>query len=613
MNAPPTELKKGLKPRHLTMIAMGGVIGAGLFVGSGTVISEAGPSSFLTYAITGLLIILVMRMLGEMATADPSTGSFADYARKALGGWAGFSVAWLYWYFWVIVIGFEAVAGAKVIQYWLPQVPLWLLSLVLMALMTATNLFSVSSFGEFEFWFAGIKVAAIVIFLVLGTLFVLGVWPHKSLDFTNLTSQGGFFPNGIGAVFSAIVVVIFSMVGAEVATIAAAESPDPGKSIAKATNSVIFRIAIFFVGSIFLLAVILPWNSNDLAASPYVAAFKLMGIPGAADIMNAVVLTAVLSCLNSGLYTSSRMLFVLAARREAPVGLMSVSQRGVPMAAILASSVVGFLCVIAAAVSPGTVFLFLLNSSGAIILFVYLLIAVSQIILRRRADSAQLTVKMWLFPVLSIVVVLAILAVLVQMAVDPAVRIQLILSLAAWAAVVILYFASKRARGGKAPVEVAATDGDAGAPAERVLVLANETVNGDELLDELRAIDRAGDAQYFVCVPANPIDTGQAQHQGAAFIWQATVEAAQARLDRTLDILHAENLHADGALGDYRPLRALAAAVKSFGPDRLVICTLPEDRSAWLRYDVVDRAREAHPDLPVTHVVVESVKVGSTA
>ncbi len=317
MGAAPTELKKGLKQRHLTMIAMGGVIGAGLFVGSGKVIEKAGPGAFLTYAVTGVLIIMVMRMLGEMATANPSTGSFADYARTALGGWAGFSVGWLYWYFWVIVVGFEAVAGAKVLQYWI-DVPLWLLSLILMTLMTLTNLFSVSSFGEFEFWFAGIKVAAIIVFIALGGLFVLGLWPGRSADFSNLTAHDGFFPHGIGAIFAGIVVVIFSMVGAEIATIAAAESDNPARAIAKATNSVITRIAIFFVGSIFLLAVILPWNSAELAASPYVSAFKLMGIPYADHLMNAVVLTAVLSCLNSGLYTASRMLFVLAARREAP-------------------------------------------------------------------------------------------------------------------------------------------------------------------------------------------------------------------------------------------------------------------------------------------------------
>src|SRR5919112_473096 len=166
-----TELHKGLKQRHLTMIAIRGVIGAGLFVGSGVVINDVGPAAFLTYAVTGVLIVMVMRMLGEMATANPSTGSFADYARQALGGWAGFSVAWLYWYFWVIVIGFEAVAGGKILQRWLPGVPLWALALVLMILMTATNLFSVASYGEFEYWFAGIKVVTIMVFLVLGSLF----------------------------------------------------------------------------------------------------------------------------------------------------------------------------------------------------------------------------------------------------------------------------------------------------------------------------------------------------------------------------------------------------------------------------------------------------------
>ena len=396
------ELKKTLNQRQLTMIAMGGVIGAGLFVGSGTVIHATGPGAFLTYALCGVLIILVMRMLAEMAVANPSTGSFADYSRKALGDWAGFSVGWLYWYFWVIVVGFEAVAGAKVINFWLPGVPTWVLSLVLMLLMTGTNLISVSSFGEFEFWFAGIKVGAIIVFLVCGGLFVLGIWPNANLDFSNLTAHGGFFPNGKLAITAGVVTVIFSMVGAEIATIAAAESNDPERAVSKAANSVITRIAIFFVGSIFLLCVILPWNSATLEASPYVAAFQEMGIPYADHVMNAVVLTAVLSCLNSGLYTASRMLFVLAARREAPASMVSVNSRGVPVVAILASSVVGFLAVIMAAVSPDTVFSFLLNSSGAVILFVYLLIAISQIILRYRADPSTLKVKMWWFPALSV-------------------------------------------------------------------------------------------------------------------------------------------------------------------------------------------------------------------
>src|SRR6476620_3925820 len=177
------ELKRALNQRQLTMIAMGGVIGAGLFVGSGTVIHDTGPGAFITYALCGVLIIMVMRMLAEMAVANPSTGSFADYSRKALGDWAGFSVGWLYWYFWVIVVGFEAVAGAKVVNFWLPGVPTWVLSLLLMLLMTG------SSFGEFECWFAGIKVGAIIVFLVGGSLVDLGIWPNADLDFSNLTAH----------------------------------------------------------------------------------------------------------------------------------------------------------------------------------------------------------------------------------------------------------------------------------------------------------------------------------------------------------------------------------------------------------------------------------------
>ena len=441
-----SQLRQGLSQRQLSMIALGGVIGAGLFVGSGVVIKDTGPAAFLTYAICGLLIILVMRMLGEMAAANPSTGSFADYAAKALGGWAGFSVGWLYWYFWVIVVGFEAVAGGKVLNYWFP-IPLWLSALCLMLLMTATNLFSVSSFGEFEFWFAGIKVATIVVFLVVGIVFAFGLLPGHHAEFSNLTSHGGFFPKGVGAVFAAIVVVIFSMVGAEVVTIAAAESPDPELAIQRATRSVVARIAIFFVGSVFLLVVLLPWDSVELGSSPYVAALKHMGLRGADQVMNAVVLTAVLSCLNSGLYTASRMLFVLADRHEAPAQLVKLSRRGVPHVAILFSSAVGFGCVIMAWVAPGTVFLFLLNSSGAVILFVYWLIALSQIVLRRRTPEEKLRVKMWFFPVLSILTLAGITAVLVQMAFDHTARGQLWLSLLSWVVVVGLYFGAKWSRG----------------------------------------------------------------------------------------------------------------------------------------------------------------------
>ena len=606
MSATPT-LKKALNQRQLTMIAIGGVIGAGLFVGSGVVIGDTGPGAFITYAMAGVLIIMVIRMLAEMAVANPSTGSFADYSRNALGNWAGFSVGWLYWYFWVIVVGFEAIAGAKIIQYWI-DIPLWLTALVLMILMTATNLFSVSSFGEFEFWFAGIKVAAIIVFIALGSLFVLGFWPNKSMDFSNLWAHGGFMPMGFGVITVGIVTVIFSMVGAEIATIAAAESEDPERAVTKAANSVIVRIAIFFVGSIFLLATILPWNDETLAASPFVTAFTKMGIPYADHIMNAVVLTAVLSCLNSGMYTASRMLFVLAARREAPPQLVRVTRRGVPATAILASSVVGFLCVIAAAVSPDTIFAFLLNSSGAIILFVYLLIAISQIVLRRRTPDSQLRVKMWLFPVLSILTAVAIVLILLQMGLDKDIRSQLVLSLLSWAVVLVLYFANKWFIGRRpAPAGVAATE-----KPHRVLVLANETANSGELLDELRSIGADTAAKYFVVVPASPIETGVAATHGPLDLAEATQQAAQQRLDYTLTTLRSDNLDADGALGDYRPLRALASAVDTFHPDQIVIATLPPEYSVWHRFDVVDRAR-AEFGVPVTHIVATPVEVAQTA
>lgn len=450
-DASTSRLHRGLKQRHLNMIALGGVIGAGLFVGSGVVINTVGPAAWITYAATGVLIVLVMRMLGEMAAANPSTGSFADYARRAMGDWAGFSVAWLYWYFWVIVVGFEAVAGAGLLQKWVPDVPLWLLSLGLLLLMTATNLYSVGSFGEFEFWFAGIKVAAICVFILVASLYALGLWPGRELDFSNLTAHGGFLPNGVGSIFSAVVVVIFSMVGAEIATIAAAESDDPERAVAKATTSVVLRILVFYIGSVFLLTVILPWNSQALGASPFVAAFERMGFGWATDVMNAVVLTAVLSCLNSGLYTASRMLFVLAGRGEAPGALLRTNRRGVPVTAILASTAIGYLCVVAAYVSPQTVFLFLLNSSGAVILFVYVLIGVSQLILRRRTPAERLRVKMWFYPGLTLLAIAAMLCVLASMAVQESTRSQLLLSLLALAVVLAAHPLSRRWRRSPAP------------------------------------------------------------------------------------------------------------------------------------------------------------------
>ena len=393
-------LNQGLKQRHMTLIAIGGTIGAGLFVGSGVVIHAAGPGALISFLIAGVLITLVMRMLGEMAVAEPAIGSFYEYARVGLGNWAGFSIGWLYWYFWVVVVAVEAVAGAAVLGKWLPGAPVWLTSLVLLVLMTATNMISVRAFGEFEYWFSTIKVVAIVIFIILGTLFVIGLWPQTSASVANLTQFGGFVPNGWGQVISSAVPAVAFFVGVELVTVAAAESAEPGRAVARATNSVVIRVLLFYVGSIFLVVTIVPWNSQSVLGSPYVAVLDRLSIPGAADIMNAIILTAVLSALNSGLYATSRMLFALTRRGHAPKALVKVNSRGVPVRAILLGTVVALISIGMAYVSPTKVFEFLISSYGATALFVYLLIAIAQVRMRRRLqrEGQLITFKMWLFP-----------------------------------------------------------------------------------------------------------------------------------------------------------------------------------------------------------------------
>jgi GABA permease len=408
----------------MMMIALGGVIGAGLFVGSGVVIKAAGPAAVLSFVITGLLVVLVMRMLGEMAVALPAVGSFYEYARLAwsdrprLGELAGFLTGWMYWYFWVIVVALEAVAGAGLVRFWLPAAPAWLISLGVMLLLTLTNLVSVRSYGEFEFWFASIKVAAIAVFLLLAGVFVLGLWPGAAPSIANLTAHGGFAPNGILPIFTGAVAATGFYFGAEIVTIAAAEAAEPAKAVAKATNSVITRVLFFYVGSILLVVCLVPWNSPGIS-TPYVSALVAMGIPAAAQIMNAVVLTAVLSALNSGLYASSRMLFALTGRGDAPRGLAKLSRNGVPSRAILLGTLFGYGTVIMSYVSPDTVFAFLVNSYGTVAIFVYILIAISQLRLRARLekeDPARLRVRMWAYPYLTYLAIAGMLGILLAMA-----------------------------------------------------------------------------------------------------------------------------------------------------------------------------------------------------
>jgi GABA permease len=424
-----TGLRRSLRQRHMTMISLGGVIGAGLFVGSGAVMNQTGPAAFLSYLLAGVLVILVMRMLGEMAVANPAVGSFIEYCRKALGPRAGFTIGWLYWWFWAIVLAIEAVAGATILQRWLPGVPVWTMSLAVMVLLTATNLVSVRSYGEFEFWFASIKVAAIIVFIAILAGYLLGIGAGDSPGLSNLTAHGGFAPKGGVTILSGVVIVVFAFVGAEIVTIAAAEADEPERAVARATNQVVWRVLVFYVLAVFLIVCVVPWNNTKLGDSPFIAALDRIGIPGSADIMNAIVVTAVLSCLNSGIYVASRMLFALARRGDAPQRLVSLNGRGVPVYAILLSVSVGFLSVIFDAISPNKVFLFLVNSSGAVALFCYVLIAAAELRMRRRLEAEEpdrLTLRMWLFPWLTYASIAGMVAVIVAMAFVKDVRSQLI-------------------------------------------------------------------------------------------------------------------------------------------------------------------------------------------
>ncbi|MET9646021.1 amino acid permease [Streptomyces syringium] len=435
-------LSAGLKQRHLTMLGLGGVIGAGLFVGSGAGIAVAGPGIIVSYLIAGALAMLVMRMLGEMSSAMPASGAFSVHAERALGRWAGFSVGWLYWFLLVVVLAVEATGAAQIAHGWVPSVPQWGWVLLFMVMFTTANLAAVKNFGEFEFWFAALKVGAIVLFLGLSLLAIFGVLPDtEAVGFTNLTGQGGFLPNGWSGVVSGVLAVVFAFGGLEVVTIAAAESDDPARAVARAVRSAVYRILFFYVGSMLVIVTLLPWSSMKPGQSPYVAVLDHIGVPGAGQIMNIVVFVALLSALNANLYGSSRMVFSLAERGEAPRALLRISDGGVPRRAVFASVAFGFISVILNLKWPDSIFHYLLNAVGAVLLFVWGLIAVSQLRLRPRIERdapERLTLRMWCFPYLTWVALAAMGAVLVLMLTDDAARPQLLWSAAATGAVLVV-------------------------------------------------------------------------------------------------------------------------------------------------------------------------------
>ncbi len=439
-----TELHKDLKTRHVTMISIGGVIGAGLFVGSGTIVMDSGPGALVSYMIAGLIVVLIMRMLGEMAVVNPDSGSFSTYANNAIGPWAGYTIGWLYWFNWVIIVAIEAGLIGGMIHMWFPSIPAWAAGVIFPALMMLTNVFSVKAYGEFEYWLATMKVAAIIVFLIVGAVMLLGFFPgYEPQGLSVITDHGGLFPNGFLPVLLSVIFITFSLCGSEVAAIAAGESENPEKNIMRAINAVVWRLMLFFVGSVAIIVMIIPYDNEKLLATPYASVFNIAGLPAAGTIMNIVIFVSLMSVLNSGLYTSSRMLYSLSLKGQAPKAFAKVNRSGAPIGALVVSLIVAYIFTLFRFVSPNGIFSFLANASGGVSLLMYIIIAISHIRLRRRMEAANpqgLKVKMWLFPYLTYATIIAIAGIFIAQAFIDSMRMQFILTSALAICTIISYF-----------------------------------------------------------------------------------------------------------------------------------------------------------------------------
>jgi amino acid transporter, AAT family len=412
------QLSRALTTGQLSMIAIGGAIGTGLFLGSSVAVHLAGPGVLISYLIGAVIALLFMGALSEMAVAHPAPGSFGVYAELYVNRWAGFVVRYTYWAAQVIAIGGEAVAIAIYCQWWFPQTPQWIWVLAFGAALLMVNARSVGSFGSVEYWFAMIKVVAIILFIAFGLTLILGIGHRPALGLSNLSAHGGFLPAGWPAVWRAMVFVIFSFIGTEVVAVTAGEARDPATAVPRAMRRVVARLIVFYLGAMFVLLAIVPWTQIQpggmVTASPFVKVFQLVGIPAAAHVVNFVVITAAASSINCNLYLTARMLFSLARGGYAPAAWGRVSRRGVPLVALLVSAAGLVIAVLVALRSPRAyLYLFGVALFGG--LFVWLMIFVTHLFFRHQWDAEgrpRLPVRMIGYPYTSILGALAITAIL---------------------------------------------------------------------------------------------------------------------------------------------------------------------------------------------------------
>lgn len=425
------DLGAGLKVRHLTMMGLGSAIGAGLFLGTGVGIQAAGPGVLASYLIAGVIVVLVMQMLGEMAAARPASGAFSTYAEMAFGPWAGFVLGWLYWFMLIMVLGAEITGAGAIMGAWW-GVPGWIPGLVCVVFFAVVNLAKVKGFGEFEFWFAFIKVAVIIAFLVIGVLLIFGLLPGTSFVGAQNIAESGFLPNGPAGIAAGLLAVAFAFGGIEIVTIAAAESEDPKRSIAAAVRSIIVRILVFYLGCVLVIIFLLPYEqiqgADSAAQSPFTLVLQQANIPGIVGLMEVVIVLALLSAFNAQIYATSRLVYSMSQRGEAPRFLTAINSQQVPYRAVIMSMVFAFLSVFVQVVfEGGTVLVFLLNAVGGCLLVIWLVIALSEIKLRPAMErSGELGFRMWGYPWLSWLAVLLIIGLGILMLTDEAARAQVI-------------------------------------------------------------------------------------------------------------------------------------------------------------------------------------------
>lgn len=425
------ELHRGLEERHINLMSLGAAIGVGLFLGSASAIKMAGPGIIVGYALAGLIMFFIMRALGEMAIQKPVAGSFGKYARDYLGPLAGFLTSWNYWFLWVVTCMAEITAVGVYMQYWFPGTPGWAWALAALVIMTIVNFLAVKLYGELEFWFALIKIVTICAMIIVGLGMILFGFGNGGVatGIKNLWSHGGLFPHGIKGLLMSLQMVMFAYLGIEMIGVTAGEVKNPEKTLARAVDSVFYRILIFYVGALFVIMSIYPWDEIGSKGSPFVLTFEQIGIKGAAGIINFVVLTAALSSCNSGIFSTGRMLFDLACHGEAPKNLGKITKSGVPGLAIIASAAVLLIEVILNYLVPAKVFTYVTSIGTFTAIWTWGIILLSQLRHRKTMKPEALSkfkYKLPLYPFSNYLSLAFLVLVLVVMAINPDQRVAII-------------------------------------------------------------------------------------------------------------------------------------------------------------------------------------------